>query len=318
VIVSASRRTDIPAFYSEWFFNRVAAGYALVPNPFNPNQISRVSLKPADVDAIVFWTRNPGPMLGRLPQLDGAGYRYYFQFTITPYNDDLEPHLPMQPRQIETFQKLADAIGPARVVWRYDPIIISNKTSFAFHEVAFDRMAAKLAGATDTVMISFVDWYKKTKRRMGGLPCLGWEIDFEPKTDPRVASFMQKMAEIAQKYGMTIHSCAESDDFSRFGITQGACVDAGRINKIWGLNLPAKKDPGQREHCLCAPSKDIGVPDTCVHGCLYCYATVNHALAKKRHQQHDPAGEMLWGKAPAHKKDKTDQQTLGLFRDGED
>lgn len=293
MIISASRRTDIPAFYSKWFMNRLKAGYALVPNPFNPKNIYRVSLEPEDVDAIVFWTRDPRMMMPELKELDSFGFRYYFQFTLTHYGRALEPFAPPIAERIYSFKRLSDYIGPEKVVWRYDPIIISNRTNYDFHLQAFERLSAQLQGNTERVMISFCSWYRKTTRRVRRLEKDGWSFNKEPVNLTAVTDFLAELSTMAASRGMKIYSCADGNDYFEAGIDHGSCIDASLINSLWALDLPAKKDPGQREHCLCAPSKDIGAKDTCVHGCLYCYSTIDNTVAAKRHDEHNPESESL-------------------------
>lgn len=150
MIISASRRTDIPAFYAPWFLNRLGEGHVLVPNPFNPRSVSRVSLRPDAVDCIVFWTKNPAPMLPRLGELNG--FKYYFQFTLNPYGKDIERNLPSIEERIETFRKLSEMIGKERVVWRYDPILINETYDTRFHREAFARLARKLSNHTERCM----------------------------------------------------------------------------------------------------------------------------------------------------------------------
>jgi len=165
MIISASRRTDIPAFYSEWFINRIRAGWCFVPNPLNYDQLAYVSLKPEDVDAIVFWSKNPAPIISHLNELDTMGFRYYFQFTLNAYPKVLEPRIPEFSKRIRTFRELGSKLGPMRVIWRYDPIIISNHTPIDFHIAAFSKIATSVKGSTHRVMISFADYYNKTERQ---------------------------------------------------------------------------------------------------------------------------------------------------------
>ena len=169
MIISASRRTDIPAFYSNWLMNRIRDGYCLVPNPHNAKQVSRVSLHPNDVEAIVFWSKNPAPLLPHLGKLDKLGFHYYFQFSLNDYPRALEPNIPSLNDRVATFKDLSRLVGPLRVVWRYDPIIISDVTPFEFHRERFTWIAEELKGATHRVMVSIVDFYQKTERRLSQL-----------------------------------------------------------------------------------------------------------------------------------------------------
>ena len=294
MIISASRRTDIPAFYSRWFFNRLDAGFCEVPHPFNAKLVYRIELTPGEVDAIVFWTRNPAPMLGRLPELDDRGYRYYFQYTLTPYGHDLDPFTPALDRRIETFLKLSHKVGFERVVWRNDPIIVSDKTDFDFHLRSFSQLARKLAGHTEQVTISLVEFYRKVDWRLRALEQQGWVFEREVRERPEFPDFLAALAKTAQSAGMRIAACADAQDYSKWGIKKARCVDGALINRLWGLEVSCAKDPGQRADCLCAKSRDIGVMDTCLHGCLYCYSTCGHDAAKRRFALHDPHGPALW------------------------
>ncbi len=298
MIISASRRTDIPAFYSEWFFNRIRERFCAVQNPFNPAQVSRISLSPEDVDAMVFWSKNPAPMLPRLEELDKAGYCYYFQFTLNCYPPELEPGLPPLAERVETFLHLSEALGKRRVVWRYDPIIISNHTSYGWHREKFAELCERLSGKTARLMVSPVEYYKKTARNLAPLEKAGYLFDRQAAERPELNSLLADMAAKAQEHGMEIFSCAQERDYSDIGIQPGSCVDGKLINSLWGLDLPVKKDHGQREFCLCTVSRDIGVSDTCLYGCLYCYATRNSQAAIGRHKRHNPNSAMLYEVEP--------------------
>ena len=296
MIISASRRTDIPAFYSKWFMNRIRAGYCLVPNPLNMKQVSRVSLHPGDVEAIVFWSKNPAPLLPHLSELDKLGFHYYFQFSLNNYPRALEPDIPSIDNRIATFKDLSRLIGPLRVVWRYDPIIISNITSFEFHRERFACIAEELKGVTHRIMVSIVDFYRKTDRRLAQLEKEeGFSFDRHVSSSPAITSLLKDLAVIARKNDMEIFTCAEERDYSGLGIPPGRCIDEGILRQEWSLNLKYRKDPSQRDSCLCMISKDIGINDTCMHGCPYCYATVNYAVAQRRYAEHDPYSPLLWG-----------------------
>jgi hypothetical protein len=292
VIISASRRTDIPAFYADWFGNRLQAGYCLVPNPFNPSQVARVSLRREDVDAIVFWTRNPAPMWAILDQLDGDGYPYVFLLTLTGYGPPLEPGSPPLARAIDSFTRLAGRIGPARVVWRYDPIVFGRQLTVDDHIARFRMLAGRLDGATEMVKISFVDLYHKTRRRLDRLAG-GREYLTDPVTSQALPRLLSALKEIVAEHGMDIETCAEEQDFTAFGARPGRCIDGLLLARLFAGSFPITKDPGQRRDCRCAPSKDIGMNDSCLHGCVYCYATRSHQVAVGNHGRHDPGAPSL-------------------------
>lgn len=295
MIISASRRTDIPAFYSEWFLNRINAGFLLVRNPFNAHQVKRVSLLPEDVDAIVFWTRNAEKLLQSLPVLDDKGYRYYFQYTVTGYPRVLEKSVPKPLQAIETFSKVSEIIGRGRMVWRYDPILVSTLVDLDEHKRVFEKIASMLEGQTKRVMISFADMYKKTERNLAAIKDFKYQDIASDKDGMlELAGFM---AEVAAKYGMEIQSCTEKINLSCVGIGHGKCIDDGLMQSELGLTLNSEKDKGQRDECGCIKSIDIGQYNTCLHGCSYCYATFNEKVVIKNKKLHDPMSPFLVGAA---------------------
>jgi hypothetical protein len=304
MIISASRRTDIPAFYSEWFMNRLQEGYCLVPNPFNPTQVARISLVPDDVDAIVFWSKNPAPMLRFLPEVENLGYRFYFLFTLNHYPKALEPNLPPLEERISTFIELSEGLGPGRVIWRYDPIILSNRTDASYHRKTFESLCQQLAGRTQRVITSIVTLYRKTVRNLAPLEKLGYAFDQEPRSNPETEPLLSHVAKSAAEHGLEIFACAEKRDYTFLGIKPSSCIDAGLIRDLWGIPVSSKEDPGQREHCGCALSRDIGMTDTCPHGCPYCYSNMNPEIALRRYRTHDPGSTALIGSPEPPEKDQ--------------
>ncbi len=282
MILSASRRTDIPAFYSRWFFQRLREGYVLVRNPAAPRRISRISLRPEEVDGIVFWTKNPSPMLDRLDLL--KDYAYYFQFTLTAYGREVEAGLPSKNRVIlPAFQRLADKLGPRGVIWRYDPIFLSPTYTFDYHLRAFERLARRLAPFTRRCTISFLDYYRDTAQKMAGLK----PAPFPPPLQRQLAA---RQAEIAQSQGLAQDTCAEAMDLQELGIGHARCVDARLLGELLGCTLEAGKDKNPRPACGCAESVAIGAYGSCPGGCRYCYAGPCTAAAA-----HDPASPLLLG-----------------------
>ncbi|MDR3570475.1 MAG: DUF1848 domain-containing protein [Syntrophobacteraceae bacterium] len=291
MIVSVSRRTDIAAFYSKWFVNRVRAGWCLVPNPFNPQQTSRVALSASEVDAFVFWSRDPHPLIKHLGELDDLGLRYYFLFTLVGYPRGIDPGAPSPRRSIKTFLELSARVGPEKTIWRYDPIVLSDLSGVGFHERNFRRLAGELRGAAKRCVISFVQPYQKARARMEAA-APGWRdrIDF---SHPQVRGLLGAIAQIAGENGMQMFSCATGEDYSAYGIKPSRCVDAELISKLFGMEASTKKDPYQRKECGCAASRDIGMYDTCLFGCSYCYATTSFERAKANHARHDPDSPSL-------------------------
>ncbi len=273
MIISASRRTDIPAFYAEWFMNRIHAGFCEVQNPYNANQLSHISLRADDVDVIVFWSRNPEPLMPRLPELDSLGYHYYFLYTLMDNPRYLDPHMADVEVRIGTFRKLAELIGPEKVIWRYDPIVIGKDTSQGFHLQTYEKIATRLYGFTRRSIISFVDYYRKIQKRVDRIENTGHKIEM-PNMETMI-SICKEFAEISHSYGMDIYSCAEDNDFQSYGVRPSKCVDDELIASLFDVSVTGKKDSTQRKNCHCVESRDIGSYNSCINRCVYCYATSN-------------------------------------------
>ncbi len=289
MIISASKRTDIPALYSQWFLNRLKGGYVLVQNPRNPHRYSRVEFSPDTVDMIVFWTKNPKPLLPRLKEIDTLGYPYYFQFTITPYGDAIESGLPKKSDIMRTFCTLSDRIGPDRTIWRYDPIIISSVHTIDFHLKAFEEMARLLHPYTQRCVISFIDLYTSVHRRTRET------IDYH-LTMENIHRVAHGLSQIADHYNLKLYTCAEDIDLSSYGIEHGSCVDKKLIESLLGCSIEASDDPNQRNACRCIDNFDIGTYDSCTNGCIYCYAVSDTEKAQYRYRLHDPDSPLLIGK----------------------
>ena len=293
MIISASRRTDIPAFYSEWFMRRIQQQYCLCVNPYNRHQVTQVSLRPEDVDALVFWTKNAGPLLSRLPELDARGYRYYFQYTLNGYGELFEPNLPELERCIETFLQLSERIGAERVIWRYDPVILSSRTDVSYHQQRFGYILERLQAATRRIVVSIVDDYRKASHNFKRLQVQGLTIQTDYSAE-QLASLCTFMSELAGRHNIPVYSCAESLDLTPFGIFPGKCVDGELIARLFNVQVKAGKDRSQRRECGCLQSKDIGFYDTCLHGCAYCYAGTLQSGLRNR-VKHEVDSPMLIG-----------------------
>jgi hypothetical protein len=291
MIISASRRTDIPAFYPAWFMNRIREGFCHVPNPFNPKQVSRISLGPDDVECIVFWTRDPRPLLPYLAALDAAGYRYYFLITLLNNPRAIDPFSPSMETSINTFKRLSDRIGPRRVVWRYDPILLSTATDVDYHKRSFSFIAESLRGSTVRSVISLATIYRKLRGRLNCLEDAGIRVR-EPEEE-EIAELMVYFAATAEENGLKIMSCAQEKTLHAFGILPGKCVDDALIREVFGIEVSHRKDPSQRKACGCVESRDIGMYDTCLFGCVYCYATSDIAKSRANKAAHDPQGSSL-------------------------
>ncbi len=287
MILSVSRRTDIPNYYSEWFINRIKEGYLYVRNPMNAHQISRIDLSPDVVDCIVFWTKNPEKMIGQLDYL--RDYMYYFQFTLTGYGKDVEPNLPnKRDKLISVFQRLSEKIGKQKVIWRYDPIFISRKYTADYHLKAFEEIAGSLADYTERVVISFIDFYIKTQRNTNGL-------DMEEITDETMVYLAKQMKKIASNHHLVIETCAEQIDLQDIGIQHGSCIDKELIEKLSGCKLIGGKDKNQRKECGCLESVEVGTYNTCLNGCKYCYANDSDEKVKESLGLYDAESPLLCG-----------------------
>ncbi len=281
MIISASRRTDIPALYPEWFVNRLLEGEVLVPNPYNRKKVSRIELSPKVVDCIVFWTKNPEPMLPYLKMIDLLDYQYYFEMTITDYGREMEPSLPSVEESIASFILLSERIGKERIDFRFDPIILNEDYPLSWHLEKFDMMCRWLHRYTTRCIISFVDHYK-------GCPFL------EPEEE-EMRGAAKELAKIAAKYGLPLYTCAEKIDLKQYGINHAACIDPEKIRQLTGYKLDIGRDSSQRKECNCCKSIDIGMYDTCIHGCKYCYATGGGRNAGKKYKLHNPSSPILIG-----------------------
>jgi len=287
MIVSASRRTDIPTYYSEWLLNRLREEYVLVRNPMNIHQIGKISLSPTVVDGLVLWTKNPIPMLNRLSELEK--YNFYFQFTLNAYGKDVEPNVPSKKDEIvPAFIKLSKAIGRERVIWRYDPIFLNEYYTMEYHCKYFKKLASMLSTYTEKCTVSFLDLYRNTTRNVQPL-------QIEQETPQQQLEILGAFSDIAHHYGIYIDTCAEKIDSSSINVPHACCIDKERLERLGHCKLHVEKDKNQRLECGCVASIDIGAYNTCKNGCLYCYANFNNNIVKKNSEQHTPLSPLLFG-----------------------
>ena len=297
VILSASRSTDIPAFYADWFVGRLREGWCGWVNPFN-QQKYRVSFD--KVRMIVFWSKNPKPMLERLDEVDSLGFRqYYFQFTLNDYvSEGLEPNVPLVAERIDTFRRLADKIGKERVVWRFDPLMLMGNISIGVLLERIGKIGRQLKGYTEKLVFSFIDIasYRKVQRNLAGLGCREFSGEEQVK-------FAEGLSELNRELGLELATCGELADLSAYGIKHNKCVDDELMMRMfhddaelmdfigaeydmlngWQINK-SKKDKGQRKACGCIVSKDIGAYNTCPHLCRYCYANFSDELVMRNRE----------------------------------
>ena len=304
MILSVSRRTDIPCYYSDWFYNRIKEGFVYVRNPMNDHQISRISLSPKVVDCIVFWTKNPEKMLARMDEL--AAYQYYFQFTLTGYGTDMEPNVPHKKNHmIQVFRQLSGKIGADRVVWRYDPIIFSDIYTPAYHLRAFRQLAEALQGYTQKCIISFVDIYARNRTRMDTL-------HLQEPGSTEFHFFLSEISRIAADHQMELATCAEKADLEAYGIKHNSCIDKDMIEKILDCRIQVDRDKSQRLECGCIESIDIGTYNTCLNGCIYCYANYSDENVRRNCVNYDPASPILFGEIRA--EDRVSERNVKSVR----
>lgn len=287
MILSVSRRTDIPSYYSDWFYNRIKEGFVCVRNPMNIHQVSRIDISPKVVDCIVFWTKNPEPMIERLDEL--SDYKYYFQFTLTGYGKDIERNVPhKKEKMIPIFQRLSEKIGNNKVIWRYDPILFTKTYTSEYHLKAFEQIAGALRGYTNKCVISFVDVYAKNKKAMEAMGA--YNID-----ESELMDFAKRISGIAKANEMTVGSCAEKMDLSKCGIEHNCCIDKKLIEDSVGCKIKVGKDKNQRLECGCIESIEIGTYNTCKNGCMYCYANESQERVKAECSKYDLNAPLLCG-----------------------
>jgi hypothetical protein len=284
MIIQTGNRTDIPAFYTQWFNNRLREGFVLARNPFNPVSVTRYRLDPSVVDLIVFCTKNPGPALDRINELDA--FRQLWYVTITPYGKDIEPNVPNKHQIIEYFQKLSLHNGARRMIWRYDPVFINEKYTIEYHIRAFETIASKLEGYCDRVVFSFIDLYEKTKRNFPEVR----EVSFEDQI-----TLTKAFALSASRHHMTLTSCLESKELALYGADSNGCMTKEIIEEAIGEQLNIPKGSNAREGCNCLLGNDIGAYNTCAHFCRYCYANYDREIVIRNMKHHDPDSPLLIG-----------------------
>jgi len=267
IVVSASRRTDIPAFFADWFWERLDAGFVEVANPWNNRQVRCVSLLPSDVACFVFWTRDARPFLQYIERL--ASYAFYFHVTITGYGPPLEPASPCLEEAVAALRELAARVGASRVIWRYDPVVLAGKYNVAWHLENFERLSRQIEGFAASCVVSFYDHYRHSDRRLAKE---GLVVPDGIAASGAARELVLRCAESAQRADMALSVCAEPELAAIPGLTPRACIDAYLISGLTTQPFSARKDKNQRLTCQCIESIDIGRYRTCQRGCLYCYA----------------------------------------------
>lgn len=305
MIINTGSRTDIPAYFSEWFYNRIEQGYVYTRNPYYAEQVMKYQLIPDVVDCLSFCTKNPEPMLERLNEINA--FSQFWLVTITPYEKEIEPNVPKKEKVIESFKRLSTKVGINAISWRYDPIFITDKYSVQYHIESFEKIAKSLSGYTDNCVISFIDLYAKTKRNFPEVK----EVTKEQRMDLGKA-----FAIIGQKYGVTIRTCCEGQDLKDYGIDVDGCMTQTIIERAidCSLDIPKSKK-SSRNDCNCLLGNDIGVYNTCGHGCVYCYANYNKEEVRQNMRQHNPSSPFLIGNSS--ECDKIKEVSQYSYRSGQ-
>ncbi len=284
MILNTGSRTDIPAFYSTWFYNRVKEGYVCTRNPYNPKQVRRYQINPDVVDILSFCTKNPAPMLERIHELDA--FRQFWFVTLTPYGKDIEPNVPDKHLIITEIQQLSQIAGKQAVGWRYDPIFINQKYSIDYHLRAFQTICDQLQGYISFCVISFIDLYAKTKKNFP---------DVQEVSPAQQAFLAKRMSAIASAHGIPIRACCESPSLQKYGIITDGCMTKQVLEAATGCQLIVPKKSAARAQCTCLLGDDIGMYNTCGHGCLYCYANYDNHTVRSNMKKHDPDSPFLIG-----------------------
>ncbi len=283
-IVSVSRRTDIPAYYADWFMRQVERGEVFYPNPISFRPV-RLSLRPEHVLLLVFWTRNPHPLERHLDRLEAHyGRAFYFHFTINGLPKTLETNNPPLDFAIATFRRLAQRY-PGQVYWRYDPIVLSDRTPAEYHLEKFSELAGRLSGATTRCYFSFVAWYQKVRRNFAEA-AHKHGVQFHDPGLPERLALVQALADRAAPHGIQLHSCCQDALCTLPQVAKARCVDAEAVRQFAPERWRRLAAAPTREDCGCCESRDIGYYDSCPHGCLYCYANLKRAKAKAFHDRY--------------------------------
>ena len=285
MIICASRRTDIPAFHSEWLMNRIREGYALVRNPVAKNVVYRADLSPRNMDLLLLMTKDPRPMMPYIAELKERGIEMGFQVTITPYGRDMEPGVPDKAEIAEAFRRISEIIGRDRIVWRYDPVILNKRYDIRYHQRKFELLCKELGGYTERCIFSFVEIHDKLKGLCG-------DGTLRKVSEEEAREIGRIFSEAAEGSEMELDLCCSEYDLSEFGIRTRGCIDREQMRS---MGVPFEELPTPiRDRCLCVKNIDIGEYDTCDHDCVYCYANRNTDKIRKQ-RRYDPDSEMLSG-----------------------
>lgn len=282
MILFASGRTDIPAFYSNWFINRVKAGFVDVRNPFNQKLVSRIYF--SDVDLIMFCSKNPLPMINKL---DILKVPVLFHVTITSYGKDVEPNIPDKRLIIEGVKKLSLVLGIDNVVVRYDPIFLSDKYNVDYHIKAFDKLCKNLNGYVNKIIVSFMDEYKNVRSNKNILK-------YRAFTREDYKKIGEAFSKSAHDNGMSVQTCFEDEDLTQYGFVKGECLSHELAYILTGKKFKSSNVRKEKK-CECVQMVDIGDYNSCMHMCKYCYANYDEKMVSSNLKRHDDNSSLLIG-----------------------
>ena len=283
MILNVSGRTDVVAFYSKWFLNRYKEGYLDVRNPFYPKNVSRIYLD--KVDAIMFCTKNPIPILDHLKEINKP---ILFHVTLTPYKKDIEPNVPPKGKIIEGIKKISNIVGIDNLYIRYDPILIKNTYTIDYHIKAFEHICTLLDGYVKHIIVSFVDDYKNVRKNMNVLRIRNF-------TEEDYKQIGTNFSKSAKKHNMTVQTCFENRNLTEYGFIKGDCLSKEMAKRLTGKSKFKKWQARKGGKCNCITMADVGEYNTCIHLCKYCYANFDEDKVKENVKNHDPDSTLLFG-----------------------
>ena len=285
MIINVGGRTDIVNYYTPWLLNRLSEGYAYSRNPFARENVYKLSLKPEDVDCLLFCSKNYQPILKHIGDIDEK-YNILCNYTITAYGKDIEPKVPSINQSIKTLKRLSDIVGVNKILWRYDPILLTEKYTVEKHLETFEYLAEKISPLVYRCIFSFVDMYKKVEENMP---------EIIPFTDEDKVKLLKGIGEISKKYNLYTQTCATNENYEKYGIHAAGCTTREILEQAHNVVYKNVKGTGIRENCQCIPSRDIGAYNSCLSECKYCYANRKPDIPKKVIKMHDEKSPLLLG-----------------------
>lgn len=283
MILNTGGRTDTVNYFSEWLLNRFAAGYAYSRNPFHPDVVNRIDLNPKTIDVVEFCSKNYRPILSRLHEITER-FNCHFHYTITAYDKDIEPNVPGIDESIETLRDLSAQVGKEKIIWRYDPVLLTGKYTIERHFATFDYMAGRIAPYVSRCVFSFVVWYKKLH-----LP------ELQPISGQQKELIAKGLGEMAAKRHLYIQTCGTKESYEQYGIHHSGCMTRAVYEHSLGLHFKKVAERGNRPGCRCMESRGLGDYNTCLNGCRYCYANYDHEKARENYRLHDPESPLMIG-----------------------